>query len=152
MTSDGLSLGLESEDLGCDLGEDVRVGFQEFCCVSLRAKRLRRHWSIVNRLDPKVHNKLPQRFYDVVVPRAIKSVILQKPLNHGAHEFFGKDDSLLVGAGLKEKFAPSLLREVRALIQIDAIFFLQWLVLFHRSLAVFYLTEIERCDEIGRPI
>ena len=120
-SSYGLSLRLETEDLGCDLGEDVRVGFQEFCCVSLCTKRLGRYWNIVNWFDPKVHNKLPQRFRDVVVPGAIKSVILQKPLNHGAHEFFGKDDSLFVGTGFKEKCASGLLREVRALIQVDAI-------------------------------
>ena len=138
MKTDGVSLRLEAEDLGGDLGEDVRVGLQEFCNMFLRAKRLSRYRSIVHRLDPKVHNKLPQRFYDVVVPRAIKSVILQKPFNHGAHEFFGKEDGLFVGAGLKEKFAPSLGREMRALIHVNAISLFLRLTLFHRSLAVFF--------------
>ena len=87
----------------------------------------------VNRLDPKVHNKLPQRFYDVVVPRSIKSVIFQKPFNHGAHELFGKEDGFFVGAGLKEKFAPGLGREVRTLIHVNAISLFVKLMLFHRS-------------------
>lgn len=87
-----------------------------------------------------------------MVPGAIKSVIFQKPLNHGAYEFFAKDDCLIVRAGLKEKFAPGLLREVRALIQVNAISLLLWLFLFHRSLDVCFLTEIERDDEICRPI
>ena len=152
MKTGGVSLRLESEDLRRDLGEDVRVGFQEFCCVSLCTKRLGRYWSIVYWLDPKIRNKLPQRFRGFVVPGAIKSVIFQKPLNHGAYEFFAKDDCLIVRAGLKEKFAPGLLREVRALIQVNTISFLLWLVLFHRSLAVCFLTEIERGDEVCRPI
>ena len=58
MKTDGVSLRLESEDLGGDLGEDVRVGLQEFCCVSLCTKGLGRYWSIVHWLDPKIRNKL----------------------------------------------------------------------------------------------
>ena len=100
--------------------------------MSFRAKRLARQWCIVNRLNPKVHNKLPQRFYDVVVPRSIKSVIFQKPFNHGAHELFGKEDGFFVGAGLKEKFAPGLGREVRTLIHVNAISLFVKLMLFHR--------------------
>ena len=101
--------------------------------MSFRAKRLARQRSIVNRLNPKIHNKLPQRFYDVVMPRSIKSVIFQKPFDHGAYQFFGKDDGLLVGTGLKEKFAPSLGREMRALIHVNAISLFVKLMLFHRS-------------------
>ena len=59
MKTDGVSLCLESEDVRRDLGEDVRVGFQEFCCVSLCTKGLGRYWSIVHWLDPKIRNKLP---------------------------------------------------------------------------------------------
>ena len=101
--------------------------------MSFRAKRLARQRSIVNRLNPKIHNKLPQRFYDVVVPRSIKSVIFQKPFYHGAHELFGKEDGFFVGAGLKEKFAPGLGREVRTLIHVNAISLFVKLMLFHRS-------------------
>ena len=94
-----------------------------------RAKGLARSGRIADRLDPEIHDELLEAIQGLVIVRAIKFTILQKPTHHLGYELLGKNHGLLVGGGLKKQPAPGPLWEVRAFIQINVVALLGCLVL-----------------------